>query len=125
MRATTGDPTVARSLGVPVNRVYRFAWVAAGALAGLAAALLGSAFGGIAPFDMTRLGLRALAGAVIGGLDSVWGAIVGSLAIGVLEAVVGGSFDTAGRGRARGAGPRPGDAPAPAARRVRDRRCAA
>jgi branched-chain amino acid transport system permease protein len=94
--ATTGDPTVARSLGVPVNRVYRFAWVAAGALAGLAAALLGSAFGGITPFDMTRLGLRALAGAVIGGLDSVWGAIVGSLAIGVLEAVVGGSFDTAG-----------------------------
>jgi branched-chain amino acid transport system permease protein len=96
VRATTGDPTVARSLGVPVNRVYRFAWVAAGALAGLAAALLGSAFGGIAPFDMTRLGLRALAGAVIGGLDSVGGAIVGSLAIGVLEAVVGGSFDTAG-----------------------------
>jgi len=96
VRATTGDPTVARSLGVPVNRVYRFAWVAAGALAGLAAALLGSAFGGITPFDMTRLGLRALAGAVIGGLDSVWGAIVGSLAIGVLEAVVGGSFDTAG-----------------------------
>ena len=96
VRATTGDPAVARSLGVPVNRVYRFAWVAAGALAGLAAALLGSAFGGITPFDMTRLGLRALAGAVIGGLDSVWGAIVGSLAIGVLEAVVGGSFDTAG-----------------------------
>ena len=96
VRATTGDPTVARSLGVPVTRVYRFAWVAAGALAGLAAALLGSAFGGITPFDMTRLGLRSLAGAVIGGLDSVGGAIVGSLAIGVLEAVVGGSFDTAG-----------------------------
>jgi branched-chain amino acid transport system permease protein len=94
--ATTGDPVVARVLGVPVNRVYRFTWVAAGLLAGLAAALLGPAFGGLTPFDMTRFSLRALAGAVIGGLDSVWGAIVGCLAIGVLEGVVGGSFSTAG-----------------------------
>ena len=93
---TTGDPTVARILGVPVNGVYRFAWVAAGALSGIAAALLGSAFGGITPFDMTRLALSALAGAVIGGLDSVWGAIAGCLAVGVVEAVVGGAFDTAG-----------------------------
>ena len=93
---TTGDPTVARLLGVPVNRVYRFTWVVAGALSGLAAALLGSAFGGITPFDMTRLALSALAGAVIGGLDSIGGAIAGSLAIGVVEAVVGGAFDTAG-----------------------------
>ncbi len=94
--ATTGDPVVARVLGVPVNRVYRFTWVAAGALSGLAAALLGPAFGGLTPFDMTRFSLRALAGAVIGGLDSVWGAIVGCLAIGVLEGVVGGSVSTAG-----------------------------
>jgi branched-chain amino acid transport system permease protein len=93
---TSDDPTVARLLGVPVNRVYRFAWVAAGALSGLAAALLGSAFGGITPFDMTRLALSALAGAVIGGLDSITGAIVGSLSIGVIEAVVGGAFDTTG-----------------------------
>ncbi len=87
--ATTSDPTVARVLGVPVNQVYRFAWVASGALAGVAAALLGPAFGGIAPFDLTRFTLRALAGAVIGGLDSIWGAIAGSLIIGVVEAVVG------------------------------------
>jgi branched-chain amino acid transport system permease protein len=93
---TSDDPTVARQLGVPVNRVYRFAWVIAGALSGLAAALLGSAFGGITPFDMTRMALSALAGAVIGGLDSITGAIVGSLSIGVIEAVVGGAFDTAG-----------------------------
>ena len=54
VRATTGDPTVARLMGVPVNRVYRFAWIAAGALAGLAAALLGPAFGGLTPFAMTQ-----------------------------------------------------------------------
>jgi len=94
--ATTGDPTVARLLGVPVNQVYRFVWVTGGALSGLAAALLGPAFGGITPFDMTKFALRALAGAVIGGLDSVWGAIIGSLIVGVLEAVVGGQVHVEG-----------------------------
>jgi branched-chain amino acid transport system permease protein len=96
VRATTGDPAVARLMGIPVTRVYRFAWVTAGALAGLAVALLAPAFGGLTPFAMTRFSLRALAGAVIGGLDSIWGAIVGCLLIGVLEAVVGGQFDTPG-----------------------------
>jgi branched-chain amino acid transport system permease protein len=96
VRATTGDSTVAQLMGVRVNRVYRFAWVTAGALAGLAAALLGPAFGGLTPFAMTKFSLRALAGAVIGGLDSIWGAIAGSLLVGVLEAVVGGQFTTSG-----------------------------
>ena len=96
VRATTGDSTVAKLMGVRVNRVYRFAWVTAGALAGLGAALLGPAFGGLTPFAMTKFSLRALAGAVIGGLDSIWGAIVGSLLVGVLEAVVGGQFTTSG-----------------------------
>jgi branched-chain amino acid transport system permease protein len=62
----------------------------------VAAALLGPAFGGLTPFDMTKFALRALAGAVIGGLDSVWGAIIGSLLIGVLEAVVGGQVEAKG-----------------------------
>ena len=78
------------------SQVYRFVWVTGGALSGLAAALLGPAFGGITPFDMTKFALRALAGAVIGGLDSVWGAIIGSLLIGVLEAVVGGQVGARG-----------------------------
>jgi branched-chain amino acid transport system permease protein len=87
--ATTSDPTVARVLGVPVNQVYRFAWVAGGVLSGIAAALLAPAFGAtLTPFSLTRFSLRALAGAVIGGLDSVWGAIVGSVIVGVVESVV-------------------------------------
>jgi branched-chain amino acid transport system permease protein len=96
VQATTGDPTVARLLGVPVNQVYRFAWVAGGALSGLAASLLGPVFGGLAPFDMTRFALSALAGAVIGGLDSIEGAIAGCLVIGVLEGVVRGQVSAAG-----------------------------
>jgi branched-chain amino acid transport system permease protein len=87
--ATTSDPTVARVLGVPVNQVYRFAWVAAGALSGVAAALLAPSFGALTPFSQTEYALRALAGSVIGGLDSLWGAIVGSLIVGLVEGLVG------------------------------------
>ena len=96
VRATTDDPTVSRLMGVPVTRVYRFSWIAAGVLSGLAAALLGPAFGGLTPFAMTQFSMRALAGAVIGGLDSIVGAIAGSLLVGVLEAVVGGHFSAPG-----------------------------
>lgn len=87
VQATVSDPVVARLMGVPVNQVYRFAWISAGVLSGLAAALLGPAFGGLTPFSQTEFALRALAGAVVGGLDSVTGAIIGSLLIGVIEAL--------------------------------------
>jgi len=85
--ATTGRSAVARLLGVPVNQVYRFAWwrqrvVRAGR--GAAAPV----FGGLTPFGQTGFALSALAGAVIGDLDSVEGAIVGSLIVGVAEALV-------------------------------------
>jgi len=87
-RAAVSDPTVARLLGVRVNSVYMFAWGVGGALSGLAAAVLAPAFGNLTPFAQTQFSLRALAGAVIGGLDSIWGAIVGSLLVGVVETVV-------------------------------------
>ena len=91
--ATTSDPTVAKVLGVPVNQVYRFAWVLGGVLSGLAAALLAPVFGSLVPFSQTRFALAALAGAVVGGLDSVEGAIVGSLLVGVVESVTSVYFD--------------------------------
>ena len=92
-RATTSDPTVARLLGVKVNRVYVFAWGTAGLLAGAAAALLAPIQGSLTPFSLTTALLSALAGAVIGGLDSLGGAIVGSLLVGVVNGVVGSRVD--------------------------------
>ncbi len=99
-RAATSDPTVARLLGVKVNSVYLFAWGVGGALSGLAAAVLAPAFGNLTPFAQTQFSLRALAGAVIGGLDSVWGAIVGSLAVGVVETVVQSNVESSQNGYA-------------------------
>ena len=99
-RAATSDPTVARLLGVRVNAVYMFAWGLGGALSGLAAAVLAPAFGNLTPFAQTQFSLRALAGAVIGGLDSVWGAIVGSLLVGVVETVVQSNVESSQNGYA-------------------------
>jgi branched-chain amino acid transport system permease protein len=99
-RAATSDPTVARLLGVKVNSVYMFAWGVGGALSGLAAAVLAPAFGNLTPFAQTQFSLRALAGAVIGGLDNVWGAIIGSLLVGVVETVVQSNVDSSQNGYA-------------------------
>jgi len=87
-RAAVSDPTVARLLGVKVNSVYMFAWGVGGALSGAAAALLGPIVGTLTPFGLTKFLLSALAGAVIGGLTSLRGAVLGSLLVGLIEGVV-------------------------------------
>jgi branched-chain amino acid transport system permease protein len=92
-RATTSDPTVARLLGVKVNRVYVFSWGVAGLLSGAAAALLAPINGSLTPFSLTTALLSALAGAVIGGLDSLGGAILGSLAVGMVNGIIGSRVD--------------------------------
>ncbi len=83
--AATSDNTVARILGIPVVKVYRFTWGVGGALAGLAAVLAPAALlsNQIQPGDMTLVLVRALAAAVVGGLDSINGAIAGGLLLGV------------------------------------------
>ena len=92
-RATTSDPTVARLLGVRVNQVYVFSWGVAGLLSGAAACLLAPIQGSLTPFSLTTALLSALAGAVIGGLDSLGGAIVGSVIVGMVSGVVGSRVD--------------------------------
>jgi branched-chain amino acid transport system permease protein len=92
-RATTSDPTIARLLGVPVNHVYVFAWGTAGLVSGAAAALLSNVIGSLTPFSLTAALLSALAGAVIGGLDSLGGAVAGSAVVGLINGVVGSRVD--------------------------------
>jgi branched-chain amino acid transport system permease protein len=85
--AATSDNTVAKILGIPVRQVARFTWGVGGALAGMAAALIGPFLTSVAPGTMTFQTIGALAGAVVGGLDSVEGAIAGSLLVGLTAAL--------------------------------------
>ena len=87
LRATATDQAAAYSCGINVPLVFSSAWILAGAAATGAGILVGSV-GGIAP-TMGVFGLSALVVVIVGGLDSVAGALVGGVIVGLVEAWTG------------------------------------
>lgn len=87
LRATASDQGAAYSCGIDVPRVFSYAWIVAGMAAAGAGVLVG-AVGGISP-TMGIFGLSALVVVIFGGLDSVAGALVGGLVVGLIEAWAG------------------------------------
>jgi branched-chain amino acid transport system permease protein len=80
-------------MGIRLGRVSAFAWAVAGALAGVAALfLVGSPTPGVSPSAYT-VALRAFPAAILGGLDSTGGALVGGLLIGLAESFAAGYQD--------------------------------
>ncbi|HVM52558.1 MAG TPA: ABC transporter permease [Acidimicrobiales bacterium] len=98
IRAAAENGDAARLLGVSVDRVAMFVWAAGSALAAIAGILLATKDGSLQPSTLSEGFLvKALAAALIGGLTSLPGAIVGGLAVGIGEAVISGWFsDTIG-----------------------------
>lgn len=90
MRAGAEDGEAAALMGIRRGRVTMTAWVIAGALAAVAAVFL-CAFPTPGIDASVRLtALRAFPAAILGGLDSTLGAVVGGLAIGIAEAMTSG-----------------------------------
>ena len=87
LRATASDQAAAYSVGINVPRVFSLAWAAAAVIAGVAGIVVGS-IGGISS-AMGAFGLSVLVVVIFGGLDSVLGALVGGLVVGVVEALAG------------------------------------
>jgi branched-chain amino acid transport system permease protein len=87
LRATASDQAAAYSMGINVPRVFSLAWVAAAMIAGVAGIVVGS-IGGISS-SMGVFGLSVLVVVIFGGLDSVLGALVGGLLVGLIEALTG------------------------------------
>ncbi len=83
MQATADDEMAALSLGISAKRVYALAWAIAFMAAGVGGTLLGNING--LNISVGYLGLLVLPAVVLGGLNSVPGAIVGGLVIGVLQ----------------------------------------
>jgi branched-chain amino acid transport system permease protein len=84
-RAASDDPLAAALFGIDGPRLALATFALAGALAGLAGALVAVQFGALGFAGGFGLGLKALAAAILGGVGSVGGALVGGLAIGLFE----------------------------------------
>ncbi|HLA96864.1 MAG TPA: branched-chain amino acid ABC transporter permease [Anaerolineales bacterium] len=91
MQATADDQMAALSLGVSAKLVYAIAWAIAFMAAGVGGIFLGSING--LNISVGHLGLLVLPAVVLGGLNSVPGAIAGGLIIGVLQNLTGGYLD--------------------------------
>jgi branched-chain amino acid transport system permease protein len=85
VRAAAEDLTAVRLRGVPAGAVTTVVWGVSAALAVVAGVLV-SPFLGLSPYFMTLVLLRAFAGAILGGLTSLGGAMAGGILVGVLEA---------------------------------------
>ena len=87
MRATSFDQEAALAQGINVGRIFGLAWFIAGILAAFAGFFITGGFNTLGQFSFL-IALRALPAVVIGGLDSIPGAVVGSIIIGLTQGYV-------------------------------------
>jgi branched-chain amino acid transport system permease protein len=91
MRATAEDLQVVRSLGIKATTVYAVSWVIACIVGVIGGILLGGVSGVMIP--LAEIGLKAFAVVLLGGVNSIGGAIVAGIILGVLENVAAGYLD--------------------------------
>jgi branched-chain amino acid transport system permease protein len=85
MRATAENLDVARLMGIPINRTIRAAFAVGSGLAAIAGLMWGGKFGQIDPLLGYVPGLKSFVAAVIGGVGSIPGAILGGYVLGLAE----------------------------------------
>src|SRR5580698_5178680 len=83
LRATAFNPDVSRLLGVRTGRVLTLGWALAGVFGALAGVLVTPTLGPLSPNIMDLIFVLGFTAAVIGGLESPLGAIIGGLVLGV------------------------------------------
>src|SRR5579862_7713146 len=91
MRAVADSQQVAMAMGINVRRYFAFAW----AMAGVVSALGGIVWGGMLGVDnqLALVGLKVFPVVILGGLDSIIGAVIGGLIVGIVENLAAGYFD--------------------------------
>jgi len=87
MRAAADDARTLRLMGVDDRRIYGLATAIAFATIAIAGGLYGMRQGGVTPFEGELTVLFAFETVIIGGLGSLWGTLVGGIALGVAQAV--------------------------------------
>jgi branched-chain amino acid transport system permease protein len=93
MRATAQNPTASRLAGINVSRMLSLGWAISAAV-GAVAGMLTAASLTLSVDMMFAILIFAFAGAVLGGLDSPAGAVIGGLLVGVIQALAGNYIST-------------------------------
>lgn len=88
MRAVADDQQAALSMGISVKKIFAWAWSIAAATAAIAGALVANIVG--VSGELSGFGLHVFPVVILGGLDSIPGAIVGGIIIGLLQTYTGG-----------------------------------
>ena len=91
MRATAEDEQVVQIAGINVTRVYTISWAIAWVLGIVAGILLGGQ-GGVT-LQMNEVGLKAFSVVLLGGIESIEGAVVAGIMLGMLENIAAGYLD--------------------------------
>jgi branched-chain amino acid transport system permease protein len=91
MRATAEDLQVVQSVGIRATTVYAVSWVIASVVGVIGGILLGGVSGVMIP--LAEIGLKAFAVVLLGGVNSIGGAIVAGIILGVAENVAAGYLD--------------------------------
>jgi branched-chain amino acid transport system permease protein len=91
MRAVADNQQVAMAMGINVRRYFALAW----AMAGIVSALGGVVWGAMLGIDnqLALVGLKVFPVVILGGLDSIAGAVIGGLIVGVVENLAAGYLD--------------------------------
>lgn len=88
MRAVADDQQAALSMGISVKKIFAWAWSIAAATAAIGGALVANIVG--VSGELAGVGLRVFPVVILGGLDSIPGAIIGGVIIGLMESYTGG-----------------------------------
>jgi branched-chain amino acid transport system permease protein len=91
MRAVADNQQVAMAMGINVERYFGVAWAMTGIVSALGGVLWGNMLG--VDVNLALVGFKVFPVVILGGLDSIPGAIVGGLVVGVVENVAAGYID--------------------------------
>ena len=91
MRAVASDQQAALSMGIDVKKIFALSWAIAAVVSTVGGVFLGNING--INTSLSYFGLKVFPVVILGGLDSIGGAIVGGLVIGILENLAGGYID--------------------------------
>lgn len=85
IRALAENSDTATLLGVRINTMVPLVFAVAGIFSGLAGVLFAVSYSQVSPFIGDQVAMKGLAAMVLGGMGSIWGAVLGGLIIGIVE----------------------------------------